>query len=135
MAFRIAQWTDQHVAVEAGKNHAGQSGRRRPAALTMGDFFAAAPGQQRFEFGWRAVGSGVEVAVLSAGQSDRRGLQARTGDVDPPHKHLLDRDVLHQHGSDVCRRLADLDVPTRLLPHIQEHLLKGSHFASLSEMI
>ena len=94
MPRRIAQRPGQHVAVEPAENQRGQFLGDARIAPAMGHLFLAAPGQQRFKFGRRAVGSSVGQAMLSAGQSHGHGLQTGAGRIDPPHQHLLDRDVL-----------------------------------------
>ncbi len=109
-----------------GRKRAGQLRHGRVIAPTMHHLLLAAPRQQRLEFGRRAIGPGVGQAAASAGQPHRHGLQARAGRIDPPHEHLLDRDMAHQHGDDLRGRLANVDVPASLLPDTQKHMLKRS---------
>ena len=127
MPRRIAQRSGQRVAVEPAENDCRQVRHCRFMALAMGHPLPATPRQQRFQFGGRAIGPGVGQAMLPAGQSNGHGLQARAGRVDPTDQHLFDREVPHQHGRDLGRRLADVDVSASLLPDIQEHVLEAFH--------
>ena len=54
--------------------------------------------------------------MLAAGESHGHRVQTGADRIDPPHEHLLDRDVLSYQGNDVGRRLADVGMLARLLP-------------------
>jgi hypothetical protein len=118
-----------HVALDLLREQRGQAVAQAAGAAVQ-DAPLPAPGRHALEVLLRGL------AALQLGQgaraagSARHGLEARAREVQAAHQHVVDGEPAPEERGQPLRRLADLDVPARLPPGVQQQGSEPLHAPS-----